>query len=146
MDAVAATVAPGLLGALLVGSVTGRSLARLAGCPFIGIHHLEGHLHGALLGEPPPAAPLLVLLVSGGHTELIALRGLGAYERLGGSRDDAAGEAFDKVARLLGLGYPGGPALEAAARGGIRLDLAFPPGAFPCRGAVFIPTTSALAA
>ena len=139
MDGVAATVAPGLLGALLVGSVTGRSLARLAGCPFIGIHHLEGHLHGALLGEPPPAAPLLVLLVSGGHTELIALRGLGAYGRLGGSRDDAAGEAFDKVARLLGLGYPGGPALEAAARGGDPARFGFPPGRISLPGGGFHP-------
>ena len=93
LDAVAATVAPGLLGALLVGSVTGRTLARLAGVPFLGIHHLEGHLCSALVGEPPPQPPLLVLLVSGGHTELIALRQLGQYQRLAGSRDDAAGEA-----------------------------------------------------
>jgi N6-L-threonylcarbamoyladenine synthase len=128
LDAVAATVAPGLLGALLVGSVTGRTLARLAGVPFLGIHHLEGHLSAALVGEPAPQPPLLVLLVSGGHTELVALRSFGCYERLAGSRDDAAGEAFDKVARLLGLGYPGGPALEIAARDGNPHRFGFPPG------------------
>ena len=128
MDGVAATVAPGLLGALLVGSVTGRTLARLAGVPFLGIHHLEGHLCSALVGDPPPQPPLLVLLVSGGHTELIALRQLGQYQRLAGSRDDAAGEAFDKVARLLQLGYPGGPAIQAAAVGGDPRRFDFPPG------------------
>ena len=139
MDAVAATVAPGLSGALLVGSVTGRSLARLAGVPFVGIHHLEGHLCSALSGDPAPELPLLVLLVSGGHTELIAMRAEGEYERLGGSRDDAAGEAFDKVARLLGLGYPGGPAIEAAARAGDPDRFAFPPGRISLRGGGFHP-------
>ena len=128
LDGVASTVAPGLLGALMVGSVTGRCLAQLAGVPFIGIHHLEGHLCSALSGNPAPEPPLMVLLVSGGHTELIALRSFGNYERLAGSRDDAAGEAFDKVARLLGLAYPGGPALEIAARGGDPLRFRFPPG------------------
>jgi N6-L-threonylcarbamoyladenine synthase len=128
LDGVAATVAPGLLGALMVGSVTARSLAQLAGLPFIGIHHLEGHLCSALSGDPAPKAPLMVLLVSGGHTELIALRAFGQYERLAGSRDDAAGEAFDKVARLLGLPYPGGPALEIAAKRGDPMRFRFPPG------------------
>ena len=119
VDAVAATVAPGLVGALLVGSLTGRTLARLHGKPFIGVHHLEGHLCSAQLGpEPLPPGPYLVLLVSGGHTELVRVDGPGAYRRLGRSRDDAAGECFDKVARLLGLGYPGGPAIQAAAVGG----------------------------
>jgi len=128
LDAVAATVAPGLLGALMVGSVTGRCLAQLAQKPFIGIHHLEGHLCSALSGDQASQGPMLVLLVSGGHTELIALRAFGQYERLAGSRDDAAGEAFDKVARLLGLAYPGGPALEIAAKGGDPLRFRFPPG------------------
>jgi N6-L-threonylcarbamoyladenine synthase len=118
VDAVAATVAPGLLGALLVASVTGRTLARLHNKPFLGVHHLEGHLCSVQLGEPLPAGPYLVLLVSGGHTELIRVDGPGQYRRLGRSHDDAAGEAFDKVARLLGLGYPGGPAIQAAAATG----------------------------
>jgi N6-L-threonylcarbamoyladenine synthase len=115
LDAVAATVAPGLLGSLLVASVTGRTLARLYRKPFIGIHHLEAHLASVRLGAPLPAGPYLVLLVSGGHTELVRVDGPGHYLRLGRTHDDAAGEAFDKVSRLLGLGYPGGPAIQAAA-------------------------------
>ncbi|SBO42979.1 tRNA (adenosine(37)-N6)-threonylcarbamoyltransferase complex transferase subunit TsaD [Cyanobium sp. NIES-981] len=118
VDAIAATAAPGLLGALLVASVTGRTLARLHGKPFLGIHHLEGHLCSVQLGEPLPPGPYLVLLVSGGHTELIRVDGPGAYTRLGRSHDDAAGEAFDKVARLLNLGYPGGPAIQAVSAAG----------------------------
>ena len=118
LDAIAATAAPGLVGALLVGSVTGRSLARLHGKPFVGVHHLEGHLCSVHLGDPLPSGPYLVLLVSGGHTEMIRVDGPGFYRRLARSRDDAAGEAFDKVARLLGLGYPGGPAVQAAAASG----------------------------
>jgi len=118
LDAIAATAAPGLVGALLVGSVTGRTLARLHGKPFVGVHHLEGHLCSVHLGAPLPAGPYLVLLVSGGHTEMIRVDGPGRYERLARSRDDAAGEAFDKVARLLELGYPGGPAIQAAAEAG----------------------------
>ena len=118
MDAIAATVAPGLVGALLVGSVTGRTLARLHSKPFLGVHHLEGHLASAQLGEDPVEGEALVLLVSGGHTELVRVDAPGRYRRLGRSHDDAAGECFDKVARLLGLGYPGGPAIEAAAEGG----------------------------
>jgi N6-L-threonylcarbamoyladenine synthase len=106
------------VGALLVGSVTGRTLARLHGKPFLGVHHLEGHLCSVQLGEPLPPGPYLVLLVSGGHTEMIRVDGPGQYTRLARSRDDAAGEAFDKVARLLELGYPGGPAIQAAAEGG----------------------------
>ena len=117
-DAVAATVAPGLVGALLVGSVTGRTLARLHGKPFLGVHHLEGHLCSVELGEPLAPGPYLVLLVSGGHTELVRVDGPGLYRRLGRSHDDAAGECFDKVARLLGLAYPGGPAIQAAAAAG----------------------------
>jgi N6-L-threonylcarbamoyladenine synthase len=115
LDAIAATAAPGLVGALLVGSITGRSLARLHNKPFLGVHHLEGHLCSVQLGDPLPEGPYLVLLVSGGHTEMIRVDGPGRYQRLARSRDDAAGEAFDKVARLLELGYPGGPAIQAAA-------------------------------
>jgi len=118
LDGIAATVAPGLVGALLVGSVTGRTLARLHGKPFLGVHHLEGHLCSVQLGDPLPPGPYLVLLVSGGHTEMIRVDGPGRYTRLARSRDDAAGEAFDKVARLLELGYPGGPAIEAAGQEG----------------------------
>ncbi len=99
LDAIAATAAPGLVGALLIGSVTGRSLARLHGKPFLGVHHLEGHLCSVQLGDPLPPGPYLVLLVSGGHTEMIRVDGPGDYTRLARSRDDAAGEAFDKVAR-----------------------------------------------
>ena len=118
LNAIAATAAPGRVGALLVGSVTGRTLARLHGKPFLGVHHLEGHLCSVQLGDPLPPGPYLVLLVSGGHTEMIRVDGPGRYSRLARSRDDAAGEAFDKVARLLELGYPGGPAIQAAAAAG----------------------------
>jgi N6-L-threonylcarbamoyladenine synthase len=128
LDAFAATVAPGLLGALLVASVTGRTLACLHGRPFLGVHHLEGHLCSVQLGEPLPPGPFLVLLVSGGHTELVRVDGPGLYTRLGRSHDDAAGEAFDKVARLLELGYPGGPAIQAAARCGDPRRFSLPKG------------------
>ncbi|CAK6699316.1 tRNA (adenosine(37)-N6)-threonylcarbamoyltransferase complex transferase subunit TsaD [Synechococcus sp. CBW1002] len=128
LDAVAATVAPGLVGALLVGSVTGRTLARLHGLPFLGMHHLEAHLCSVQLGSPLTPGPHLVLLVSGGHTELIRVEGPGRYQPLGRSHDDAAGEAFDKVARLLGLAYPGGPAIQAAAEAGDPHRFALPKG------------------
>ena len=128
VDAIAASVAPGLVGALLVGSVTGRTLARLHHKPFLGIHHLEGHLASVRLGEGPPEGPALVLLVSGGHTELVRVDGPGLHRRLGRSHDDAAGECFDKVARLLGLPYPGGPAIEAAAHGGDPRRFVLPKG------------------
>ena len=128
LDAIAATAAPGLVGALLVGSVTGRTLARLHGKPFLGVHHLEGHLCSVQLGDPLPPGPYLVLLVSGGHTEMIRVDGPGRYTRLARSRDDAAGEAFDKVARLLELGYPGGPAIQAAAVAGDPRRFALPKG------------------
>ena len=118
VDAIAATVAPGLAGALMVASVTGRTLSALHQRPYLAVHHLEGHLASVHLAEHRPQPPYLVLLVSGGHTELIRVAVDGAMERLGRSHDDAAGEAFDKVARLLGLGYPGGPAIQAAAEGG----------------------------
>jgi N6-L-threonylcarbamoyladenine synthase len=132
-------VAPGLVGALLVGSVTGRTLARLHGKPFLGIHHLEGHLASVRLGEDPPEGPALVLLVSGGHTELVRVDGPGRYRRLGRSHDDAAGECFDKVARLLGLPYPGGPAIEAAARPGDPHRFRLPKGRVSRPGGGFHP-------
>tara|TARA_Y100001968_G_scaffold326341_1_gene369201 strand:- start:2145 stop:3215 length:1071 start_codon:yes stop_codon:yes gene_type:complete len=117
-DAVASTVAPGLSGALLTGSITARTLSCIYELPFIGVHHLEGHLASIDLLETPPEMPYLVLLVSGGHTELIKVTSKGCYLRLGRSHDDAAGEAFDKVARLLGLSYPGGPAIEKISASG----------------------------
>lgn len=115
LSAVAYTAGPGLLGALLTGASVARSLAYGWGVPALPVHHLEGHLLAPLLDDASLAFPFLVLLVSGGHTQLIHARGLGAYELLGESIDDAAGEAFDKTAKLLGLGYPGGPALARLA-------------------------------
>ncbi len=128
LDAVAATVAPGLAGALMVGSVTARTLSALHSLPFLGIHHLEGHLASVYLSDPPPSHPYLVLLVSGGHTELIHVEGPCQFNRLGRSHDDAAGEAFDKVARLLGLPYPGGPAIESLAKNGDPKRFSLPKG------------------
>ena len=118
LDGVAATAGPGLLGALLVGLSAGKALAFGTDRPFLGIHHLEAHLLAPRLDPDPPEWPFLALLVSGGHTQLIAVEGLGRYRLLGGTVDDAAGEAFDKTAKLLGLGYPGGPAVARAAEGG----------------------------
>jgi tRNA N6-adenosine threonylcarbamoyltransferase len=121
LDGVAYTAGPGLIGALLTGAALARSLAYAWGVPAIGVHHLEGHLLAPLLEAAPPPFPHVALLVSGGHTMLIEVQGIGRYERLGESRDDAAGEAFDKTAKLLGLPYPGGPELARmadAAKGG----------------------------
>ena len=115
VDAIAYTEGPGLAGALLVGAAVARSLAYALGKPSIGVHHLEGHLVAPLLAEPAPAFPFVALLVSGGHTQLLDARALGDYRLLGDTVDDAAGEAFDKSAKLLGLGYPGGPALARLA-------------------------------
>jgi N6-L-threonylcarbamoyladenine synthase len=118
LDAIAYTQGPGLAGALLVGASVGNALAFALGVPALGVHHLEGHLLSPLLVEPKPAFPFAALLVSGGHTQLYAVRELGDYVLLGDTLDDAAGEAFDKTAKLLGLSYPGGPALaELAERG-----------------------------
>ena len=128
IDAVAATVTPGLNGALLVGSVTARTLSTLHQKPFLGVHHLEGHLASALLSKNPPKLPYVVLLVSGGHTELIKVSRDCEFHRLGRSHDDAAGEAFDKVARLLGLAYPGGPAIEKLAKFGDPKSFRLPKG------------------
>ncbi|MDA8093569.1 MAG: tRNA (adenosine(37)-N6)-threonylcarbamoyltransferase complex transferase subunit TsaD [Betaproteobacteria bacterium] len=118
IDAVAYTEGPGLAGALLVGAAIGSALAFALDIPAVGVHHLEGHLLSPLLARPRPHFPFVALLVSGGHTQLMGVTGVGAYDLLGETLDDAAGEAFDKTAQLLGLGYPGGPALSAlAARG-----------------------------
>jgi N6-L-threonylcarbamoyladenine synthase len=118
VDAVAYTRGPGLAGALLVGSGTACALALALGKPAIGIHHLEGHLLSPFLSADPPEFPFVALLVSGGHTQLMRVDGVGRYELLGETIDDAAGEAFDKSAKLLGLGYPGGPALSKLAQQG----------------------------
>ena len=118
IDAVAFTQGPGLSGALLVGAAAGSALALSLGVPALGVHHLEGHLLSPLLSEQPPAFPFVALLVSGGHTQLMRVDAVGRYELLGESIDDAAGEAFDKSAKLLGLGYPGGPALAKLAESG----------------------------
>ena len=122
VDAVAVTRGPGLVGSLLVGVNAAKGLALAQNLPLIGVNHLEGHLYSNWLqtgSEPVEVVfPVLVLIVSGGHTELVLMRGHGDYEILGRTIDDAAGEAFDKVARLLGLGYPGGPAVQKAAAGG----------------------------
>lgn len=118
VDGIAYTAGPGLIGALLTGAALARSLAFGWGCPAIGVHHLEGHLLAAMLEHPPPPLPHTALLVSGGHTLLIEVRGVGEYRVLGQTRDDAAGEAFDKSAKLLGLPYPGGPQLAQLAQHG----------------------------
>jgi N6-L-threonylcarbamoyladenine synthase len=126
IDAIACTVGPGLIGALLVGVSAAKSLALAWNVPFIGVNHLEAHLYAAFLEEPGLEFPLVVLLVSGGHTMLIEMRGHGDYHLLGQTIDDAAGEAFDKVARYLDLGYPGGPAIDAAAMSGDPGAIPFP--------------------
>lgn len=128
IDAIAVTRGPGLAGSLVVGMNMAKGLALGAGLPLIGINHLEGHLYSVWLmeDEPEPDFPILALIVSGGHSELVLMEGHLRYVRLGGTLDDAAGEAFDKVARLLGLGYPGGPAIEAAAEGGDPNAFSFP--------------------
>ncbi|MDJ0706308.1 MAG: tRNA (adenosine(37)-N6)-threonylcarbamoyltransferase complex transferase subunit TsaD [Leptolyngbyaceae cyanobacterium MO_188.B28] len=118
IDGVATTCAPGLVGALLVGLTTAKTLALLHHKPLVGVHHLEGHIYASYLSQPDLQPPYLCLLVSGGHTSLIQVKGCGDYAILGQTRDDAAGEAFDKVARLLGLGYPGGPIIDRLAAEG----------------------------
>ncbi len=126
LDAVAYTQGPGLAGALLVGAAVANSLAFGLGVRAIGVHHLEGHLLSPLLEKKAPSFPFVALLVSGGHTQLMRVSGVGEYEMLGETLDDAAGEAFDKTAKLLGLGYPGGPALAELARDGRPDRFAFP--------------------
>jgi N6-L-threonylcarbamoyladenine synthase len=123
---VAFTAGPGLIGALMVGAAFGRSLAWAWGVPAIGVHHMEGHLLAPMLEEPVPAFPFVALLVSGGHTQLVQVDGIGRYGILGESLDDAAGEAFDKTAKILGLPYPGGPALARLAQEGDPTRYRFP--------------------
>ena len=125
-DAIAYTAGPGLVGALMVGGGMANGLGLAWDCPVIAVHHMEGHLLAPMLEEKTPEFPFLALLVSGGHTLLIAVRELGDYEMLGTTLDDAAGEAFDKTAKLLGLGYPGGPLLAALAEDGNDKAYAFP--------------------
>jgi N6-L-threonylcarbamoyladenine synthase len=126
IDAVAATVGPGLVGALLVGISAAKSLALAWDVPFVGVNHMEAHLYAASLEDPSLEFPLVVLLVSGGHTMLVEMRDHGDYRLLGQTIDDAAGEAFDKVARFLDLGYPGGPAIDLAAMDGDPEAVRFP--------------------
>lgn len=126
IDAVACTVGPGLIGALLVGVSAAKALALTWGVPFVGVNHMEAHLYAAFLEDPTLEFPLVVLLVSGGHTMLVEMEGHGRYRLLGETIDDAAGEAFDKVARFLGLGYPGGPAIDREAERGNPEAIAFP--------------------
>lgn len=118
IDGIAFTRGPGLVGALLVGATVGRSLAYAWGVPAVGVHHMEGHLLAPMLDDNPPEYPFVALLVSGGHSMLVDVKGIGQYEVLGESLDDAAGEAFDKTAKLLGLDYPGGPLLAKLAENG----------------------------
>lgn len=118
LDGVAYTAGPGLVGALLVGAGVARSLAWALDLPAVAVHHMEGHLLAPLMEDDPPAAPFVALLVSGGHTQLVAVDAIGSYRLLGETLDDAAGEAFDKTAKLMGLPYPGGPQLAKLAEGG----------------------------
>jgi N6-L-threonylcarbamoyladenine synthase len=130
IEAIAVTCGPGLVGALTVGVAAAKSMALALGRPLIGVNHIEGHIYANFLDPPGPALPAVVLIVSGAHTDLLLMQDHADYEMLGRTRDDAAGEAFDKAARALGLRYPGGPAIEAAARSGrlgaVPLPLPFP--------------------
>jgi N6-L-threonylcarbamoyladenine synthase len=126
VDAVAATAGPGLIGGVMVGLVTGKALALAANKPLVAVNHLEGHALSPRLSDPDLGFPYLLLLVSGGHCQLLLVEGVGAYRRLATTIDDAAGEAFDKTAKLLGLGFPGGPAVEAAAERGDAMAVALP--------------------
>jgi N6-L-threonylcarbamoyladenine synthase len=126
LDGIAVTQGPGLVGSLLVGCSAAKALAWAHGAPLVGVNHLEGHIYAAFLEERTPEHPFLALVVSGGHTALYVAERPRRYARVGQTRDDAAGEAFDKVAKLLGLGYPGGPAIERAAAGGDPRAIRFP--------------------
>ena len=126
LDAVAATVGPGLIGSLLIGVSSAKSLAYVWGKPFVAVNHLEAHLYAGFLEDPDIELPLVVLLVSGGHTMLVLMEAHGRYRLLGETLDDAAGEAFDKVARFLGLGYPGGPAIDGLSIQGDPRAIDFP--------------------
>lgn len=126
LDAIAYTAGPGLIGALMVGSTTAHGLALALDIPVLGVHHMEGHLLAPMLEPDPPKFPFIALLVSGGHTQLVQVDGIGEYRLLGESVDDAAGEAFDKTAKMLGLDYPGGPRVAALARQGRPGRFVFP--------------------
>ena len=126
MDAIAVTYGPGLVGALLVGVAEAKALAYGANKPLVGVHHIEGHICANYIENPELEPPFMCLVISGGHTHLVNVTGYGNYEILGRTRDDAAGEAFDKVARAIGLGYPGGPKIEAKAKEGNPKAIAFP--------------------
>ncbi|KTS76556.1 UGMP family protein [Pseudomonas oryzihabitans] len=126
VDAIAYTAGPGLVGALLVGAACAQALALAWGVPALGVHHMEGHLLAPMLEETPPQFPFVALLVSGGHTQLVQVDGIGRYTVLGESLDDAAGEAFDKTAKLLGLSYPGGPEIARLAERGVPGRFVFP--------------------
>jgi N6-L-threonylcarbamoyladenine synthase len=127
LDGIAVTQGPGLVGSLLVGCTVAKALAYVHGTPLVAVNHLEGHIYAAFLTDDPPEHPFLALVVSGGHTALYHARAPLDYALVGQTRDDAAGEAFDKVAKLLGLGFPGGPLIQRAAERGDSLAIAFPP-------------------
>ena len=126
LDGIAYTAGPGLVGALMVGGSVAHALGFALGIPVLGVHHMEGHLLAPMLEPNPPAFPFVALLVSGGHTQLVLVKGIGEYELLGESVDDAAGEAFDKTAKMLGLDYPGGPRVAALAERGTEGRFRFP--------------------
>ncbi len=126
MDAVAVTYGPGLVGALLVGVSTAKAISFASGIPLIGVHHIEGHINANYIENKGLEPPYICLVVSGGHSHLVIVRDYGEYEILGRTRDDAAGEAFDKVARAIGLGYPGGPKIDKVAREGSADAIPFP--------------------
>jgi N6-L-threonylcarbamoyladenine synthase len=142
IDGIAATVAPGLVGALMIGMTAAKTLAILHDKPFLGVHHLEGHIYASYLSVPELEPPFLCLLVSGGHTSLIHVKDCGVYTELGATRDDAAGEAFDKVARMLNLGYPGGPAIDRLATQGNPTLYPLPEGNISLPGSGFHPYDS----
>lgn len=142
IDGIAATVAPGLVGALMIGMTAAKTLAILHDKPFLGVHHLEGHIYASYLSAPELEPPFLCLLVSGGHTSLIHVKDCGVYTELGATRDDAAGEAFDKVARLLNLGYPGGPKIDRLASQGNPHLYPLPEGNISLPGGGFHPYDS----
>jgi len=128
VDAIAVTAGPGLMGSLLVGVCFGKAFAHARGLPLVPVHHIEGHIFSPFLQGTPPEFPALALIVSGGHTQLVYCRAAHDYELLGATRDDAVGECFDKVARLLGLSYPGGPSIQRAAESGNPRAFTFPRG------------------
>jgi N6-L-threonylcarbamoyladenine synthase len=139
LDGIATTCAPGLVGALLVGLTAAKTLALVHNKPLIGVHHLEGHIYASFLTEPNLQPPFLCLLVSGGHTSFIHVKGCGDYTVLGQTRDDAAGEAFDKVARLLGLEYPGGPVIDRLSAQGNPQAFSLPEGSISLPGGGYHP-------